>query len=85
MVPGATPPSRTASSRLGMSLTELIKPKENIQKSKHGPHAEVSIDSLREAIRASLSADLAAGGDDTKKTNEDDDDDYEKDRASRHH
>ncbi|MDR3581856.1 MAG: type IV secretion system DNA-binding domain-containing protein [Candidatus Pacebacteria bacterium] len=76
-------------SEQGMSLTELTKPKEKTQKMKHGPHAEVSIDELRAAIRASLNADLTAG--DAASTlapaqnNNDDDEDYEKDRASRHH
>ena len=49
----------------GMSLTELTKPKEKTQKAKHGPHAVVSIASLRAEIRASLNADLVASDDST--------------------
>jgi CxxC-x17-CxxC domain-containing protein len=75
-----------------MSLAELVKPKEKAQKSKHEPHTEVSIATLRDAIRASLGADLAAGTADPAPAiaaiptnNNEEDDDYEKDRASRHH
>jgi CxxC-x17-CxxC domain-containing protein len=53
----------SASSHSGMSLAALTKPNGKLQKTKHGPHTEVSIASLREAIRASLSADLVAGDD----------------------
>ncbi len=76
-----------------MSLNELTKPKEKVQKTKHGPHGEVSISDLRDAIRASLSADLTAGDAavapsspaSAPKQNEEDDDEYEKDRSYRRH
>ncbi len=79
-----------------ISLVELTKPKEKIAKTRHAPHAEVSIASLRDAIRASLNNDLAAGDSDDKgesgnasvtpATNDvDDDDDYEKDHSHRGH
>lgn len=90
LIEPVTPDTTPTSPHQGMSLTELTKPKEKTQKTKHGPHAEVSITSLREAIRASLNADLATPPvspepNGNKKTDENDDDDYEKDRASRHH
>lgn len=82
---------------VGISLSELTKPKEKTPKVKHEPHAEVSISALRDAIRASLNADLAAPDLDAHSNsasaaqvvevhnNDDEDDDYEKDRSYRSH
>lgn len=64
-----------------ISLTELAKPHEWTPgtKAKHPPHEEVNIASLRDAIRASLAADLEA----PKNHKNDDDEDYEEDRSYR--
>jgi len=59
-----------------ISLIELTKQRERQPKNKHAPRQEVDIAALRDAIKASLNADL-------EQANQDDDDDYEKDGSHR--
>ncbi len=84
--------SETQQTPSTISLADLAKPHEHTpsSKPKHTPHAEVSIDSLRDAIRASLAEDLAqeavpSDADPSIKNtaDNDDDEDHEKDLSYR--
>ncbi len=93
VAPGQTPvPSTVPVEKPSptISLVELAKPQERTPntKPKHMPRAEVSIESLRDAIRASLAEDLAqatTAPTDPKPSaqNNDDEEDYEKDNTYR--
>ncbi len=102
IAPAGAPASESAAapSREAISLSELAKPVERGARANRGPKPEVSIAALRDAIKASLNQDIAAGddaGDDTaanpavadapapKHDDDEDEDDYERDHSYRSH